>query len=75
MGRISFELERRGAEVTALDIQDSDLTVFNAVKKIKKSSATYVHCSIYDALPETLGTFDLVLFAGVYYHLTWYAGG
>jgi SAM-dependent methyltransferase len=68
-GPYSFELERRGAEVTALDIQDPDITVFNEVRKIKKSSATYVRCSVYDALPEALGTFDLVLFAGVYYHL------
>ena len=51
-GPYTFELERRGAEVTALDIQDPDITVFNAVKKIKKSSATHVRCSIYDAFPE-----------------------
>jgi len=68
-GPFAFELERRGAKVTALDIQDPDITVFNAVKEIKKSSATYVRCSVYDALPEVLGTYDLVLFAGVYYHL------
>ena len=68
-GPSAFELERRGATVTALDIQDPDITVFNAVKEIKNSSATYVRCSVYDALPEALGTYDLVLFAGVYYHL------
>ena len=69
-GPFTFELERRGAQVTALDIQDPDVTVFNAVKEIKKSSATYVRGSVYDALPEDLGLFDIVLFAGVYYHLT-----
>jgi len=68
-GPYTFELERRGAQVTALDIQDPDITVFNSVKEIKNSSATYVRCGVYDALPETLGTYDLVLFAGVYYHL------
>lgn len=68
-GPYSFELERRGAQVTALDIQDPDITVFNAVKEIKNSSATYVRCGVYDAAPETLGTYDLVLFPGVYYHL------
>lgn len=68
-GPYTFELERRGAQVTALDIQDPDITVFNAVKEIKNSSATFVRGGVYDALPETLGTFDLVLFAGVYYHL------
>ena len=68
-GPYTFELERRGARVTALDIQDPDITVFNAVKEIKNSSATYVRGSVYDSLSGTLGTYDLVLFAGVYYHL------
>ncbi len=68
-GPYSFELERRGAEVTALDIQDPDITVFNAVKEIKKSSVTYARGSVYDATPETLGNYHLILFAGVYYHL------
>jgi SAM-dependent methyltransferase len=68
-GPFTFELERRGATVTALDIQDPDVTVFNAVKAIKNSSATYVRGSVYDATPETLGKFDVVLFVGVYYHL------
>jgi len=68
-GPFTFELERRGAKVTALDIQDPDVTVFNAVKKIKNSSATYVRSSIYNALPEALGVFDVIFFIGVYYHL------
>ena len=68
-GPFTFELERRGARVTALDIQDPDITVFNAVRAIKHSSANYVRGSIYDAQPEHLGVYDIVLFAGVYYHL------
>jgi SAM-dependent methyltransferase len=68
-GPYTFELERRGARVTALDIQDPDVTVFNAVKALKQSSANYVQSSVYDAVPESLGTYDIVLFAGVYYHL------
>jgi tRNA (mo5U34)-methyltransferase len=68
-GPLTFELERRGASVTALDIQDPDVTVFNAVKAIRRSEARYVRGSVYDACPDTLGRFDVVLFAGVYYHL------
>jgi 2-polyprenyl-3-methyl-5-hydroxy-6-metoxy-1,4-benzoquinol methylase len=60
-GPFTFELERRGAQVTALDIQDPDITVFNAVKEIKNSSAAYVQGSVYDALPEALGIYDVVL--------------
>src|SRR5271165_4621593 len=51
-GPYTFELERRGAQVTALDIQDPDITIFNAVKEIKSSRANYVRGSVYDALPE-----------------------
>jgi tRNA (mo5U34)-methyltransferase len=61
-GPYSFELERRGAQVTALDIQDPDTSVFNAVKRILNSSARYVRGSVYDAPIEELGTFELVLF-------------
>jgi SAM-dependent methyltransferase len=68
-GPFTFELEHRGADVTALDIQNPDVTVFNAVKAIKHSHARYVQGGVYEASPEALGTFDLVLFAGVYYHL------
>jgi len=68
-GPTTFELERRGAEVTALDIQDPDVTIFNAVKEILGSKARYVQGGVYDVSPEKLGQFDLVLFAGVYYHL------
>ncbi len=68
-GPFTFELERRGAQVTALDIQDPNVTVFNAVKAIKHSPAAYVRSSIYDADPQALGKFDIVLFVGVYYHL------
>jgi SAM-dependent methyltransferase len=68
-GPFTFELERRGAQVTALDIQDPNLTVFNAVKEIKSSSANYVRGGVYEASPEALGVYDIVLFVGVYYHL------
>ena len=33
-GPVAFELERRGASVTALDIQDPNLTGFNTAKAI-----------------------------------------
>src|SRR5262245_48594334 len=68
-GPFTFELERRGAQVTALDIQDPNTTVFNAVKEIKGSTAKYVRGSVYEGSPEELGVYDIVLFAGVYYHL------
>jgi SAM-dependent methyltransferase len=68
-GAFTFELARRGAEVTALDIQDPDVTVFNAVRAILKTPVRYFRSSVYDLRKEVHGAFDIVLFAGVYYHL------
>lgn len=68
-GPYTFEFERRGAEVTALDIQDPDRTGFNVSKKIKKSNAVYICASVYEMPPDFENKFDIVFYAGVYYHL------
>ena len=68
-GPLAFELERRGARVTAVDIQDPDNTGFNVAKRILGSEAEYVQATVYD-LPDVLSDrFDVVAFRGVYYHL------
>jgi SAM-dependent methyltransferase len=67
-GPYSFELERRGAEVVALDIQDPERTGFQTAKQILGSRVKYVRATAY-RLPDDLGTFDLILFLGVFYHL------
>jgi tRNA (mo5U34)-methyltransferase len=66
----SFEAERRGAKVTALDIQSPDVTGFNIAKTIKRSKVEYVQGNVYD-LVEMFGneSFDIVLYFGVWYHL------
>jgi len=68
-GAFTFELAKRGAKVTGLDIQDPDVTVFNAVRAILKAPVNYVCSSVYDLRVAAHGRFDIVLFAGVYYHL------
>jgi len=68
-GPYSFELERRGAEVLALDIEDPDRTGFNVAKSIRGSSVEYLRGSVYDIRRETVGGFGIVFFLGVYYHL------
>lgn len=68
-GPYTFEAERRGADVTALDIQDPNRTGFNIASKIKKSKAKYIVSSVYDMLPDRHRTYDMVFFFGVYYHL------
>ena len=68
-GAYAFELERRGADVVAVDIQDPAYTGFNVAKELLQSKATYVRASVYD-LSKVLETkFDIVCFLGLYYHL------
>jgi len=83
----AFEMERRGAEVVALDLDDDRAldypanrrpqtfpdaprsSGFHLAKEALGSSVERVDRSIYDALPEDLGTFDLVFCGSVVIHL------
>jgi tRNA (mo5U34)-methyltransferase len=68
-GFFSFELERRGAEVLAIDYVRPDRTGFAVAKEILGSNVTYQVANVYDLAPDDFGTFDIVLFLGVLYHL------
>jgi tRNA (mo5U34)-methyltransferase len=69
-GFFSFEAERRGArEVIAIDSSPDSVRRFNIVKDARQSNATAFLMNVYDLEPKRLGTFDLVLFYGVFYHL------
>jgi tRNA (mo5U34)-methyltransferase len=69
-GFFSFEAEKRGArEVIAIDSFPDSVRRFNIVKEARRSNATAFLMNVYDLEPSRLGTFDLVLFYGVFYHL------
>ena len=69
-GFFSFEAERRGArEVIAIDSFPDSIRRFNIVRDARQSNATAFLCNVYDLDPKRLGTFDIVLFYGVFYHL------
>jgi len=68
-GPYTFEFERRGAQVTALDIQNPDHTGFNVSKRILNSKAVYICGSVCDMPQQLNNQFDIVFFQGVYYHL------
>jgi tRNA (mo5U34)-methyltransferase len=66
-GWFSFELERRGAEVVAIDVWDNPR--FREMHAIYNSRVDYRQMDVYELSPATVGTFDIVLFLGVLYHL------
>jgi len=69
-GFFSFEAERRGArEVIGIDSFPASIRRFNITKAARQSNATAYLMNVYDLEPKRLGTFDLVLFYGVFYHL------
>jgi len=69
-GFFSFECERRGArEVIGIDSFPDSVRRFNIAKAARQSNASAFLMNVYDLEPKRLGTFDLVLFYGVFYHL------
>jgi tRNA (mo5U34)-methyltransferase len=68
-GYFSFEMERRGAEVLAIDFVAATATGFALSREILGSRVEYRAESVYNLAPGRHGTFDLVLFLGVLYHL------
>ena len=66
-GWFSFEMERRGAEVVAVDCVESQK--FREIHRILGSKIDYRILDVYELTPERLGYFDIVLFLGVLYHL------
>jgi tRNA (mo5U34)-methyltransferase len=68
-GAYTFEVERRGGIVTAMDIQDKEHTGFSVAHRINKSKVTYIQNDVTNLSPEKHGKYDIVLFLGVYYHI------
>jgi tRNA (mo5U34)-methyltransferase len=66
-GWFSFEMERRGAQVVALDCWDNPR--FREMHSIYGSRVEYIQMDAMEISPENLGRFDVVLFLGVLYHL------
>jgi tRNA (mo5U34)-methyltransferase len=66
-GWFSFECERRGAEVVAVDCIALD--TFHEAKGLIGSKVEYLTLDVNELSARKLGTFDIVLFFGVLYHL------
>jgi tRNA (mo5U34)-methyltransferase len=69
-GFFAFACERAGArEVVALDHVDPDVTGFEVARRILGSKVEYARENIYQSSREKYGSFDLIFFLGVLYHL------
>jgi tRNA (mo5U34)-methyltransferase len=66
-GWFSFECERRGAEVVAVDCVA--LNTFLEARKLLNSRVEYLTLDVSELSAAKLGRFDIVLFFGVLYHL------
>jgi tRNA (mo5U34)-methyltransferase len=66
-GWFAMEMERRGAEVVAVDRWENPR--FYEIHERLGSRVDYRQLSVYDLDPDQLGRFDIVLFMGVLYHL------
>src|SRR5580704_17949096 len=66
-GWFSFECERRGAEVVAVDCVELD--TFLEARELLGSRVEYHALDIAELSAKRLGRFDIVLFLGFLYHL------
>jgi tRNA (mo5U34)-methyltransferase len=63
----SFEMERRGADVVAVDCVEFE--EFHMARTLLGSKVDYRILDVDELTPESIGRFDYVLFFGVLYHL------
>lgn len=68
-GPYTLEMTRRGATVTAFDIQPPTHSGFDTMRRLNGLDVRHICDSVYNLSPAVHGTFDLVTFFGVYYHL------
>ncbi|MGO4879808.1 MAG: methyltransferase domain-containing protein [Bryobacteraceae bacterium] len=66
-GWFTFELERRGAQVTAVD--STAFESFRVARDLLGSHAEYRIADVCRLSPTEIGYFDIVMFLGVLYHL------
>lgn len=66
-GFYTFETERHGAQVTSVDCWHP--SNFFTAREALKSRAEFHEASVYEIGKDRLGSFDIVLFMGVLYHL------
>jgi hypothetical protein len=68
-GAITFELERRGGQAAALDIEDPAHVGLDTARRVLGSRAIHYQGRVYQLPTNELRELDLIVFRGVHYHL------
>lgn len=68
-GFFSFEMERRGAEVTAIDRSPLGQNGFELTRELRGSALVHHVDNVYYLEAKRYGLFDIVLMLGLLYHL------
>lgn len=68
-GGLAFELARRGADVTAVDIADEGYFGFALLRDLLDAPVPFVRASVYELPDQVDGRFDVVIALGLLYHL------
>lgn len=68
-GYFSLQLRRRGAEVVVVDYRPKELHGFGVMERLTGLRFEYHQANVYEITRERFGTFDVVLFLGLLYHL------
>ena len=68
-GFFSSRMDSIGGSVTAVDFRKKDSHGFGVMERVQEKKFSYIHSNVYDLVPQEVGSFDIVLFLGVLYHL------
>lgn len=68
-GYFTRELDRRGAEVVAIDYRPKTGNGFSIMEQICGKTFRHFHANVYDLPDLSLGQFDIILLLGIIYHL------
>eukprot|EP01037_Dinobryon_pediforme_P012773 gene12773-12870_t len=68
-GYFSLQMARRGADVTAIDYRAKTDHGYHVMEALNPCQIDYHVMNVYDLSRETMGSFDIVVFLGVLYHL------
>lgn len=68
-GFFARALHLRGAEVVCVDYRPKAASGFHVMEKITATEFEHHNINVYDIEPQKLGSFDVILFLGVLYHL------